>query len=184
MLVIMGWRCRSASKELSDTVEDSDSQVQQKPADVHTALAPSPVVALPASPPPGSLPQCPPPPSLLTSHPSSLPIITTSHHPHLPSSHPTSHHPHLPPPLIITTPHHLPSSPPTSHHHHLPPAPIITSSYHHHLPLGGRGRGAARAASECGAQESEEIASDLRARASHQHHPGQGALVSRNQEDW
>ena len=126
MLVIMGWRCRSASKELSDTVEDSDSQVQQKPADVHTALAPSPVVALPASPPPGSLPQCPPPPSLLTSHPSSLPIITTSHHPHLPSSHPTSHHPHLPPPPIIPTSHHLPSSPPTCHHHQLLSSPPPT----------------------------------------------------------
>ena len=73
---------------------------------------------------------------------SPLPIVTTSHRHHLPSSTSLRHHfPSSPLPIAPTSlPHHSPSSSlpfvTTSHRHHFPssPLPIVTTSLRHHFP--------------------------------------------------
>ena len=73
---------------------------------------------------------------------SPLPIVTTSHRHHLPSSTSLRHHfPSSPLPIVPTSlPHHSPSSSlpfvTTSHRHHFPssPLPFVTTSHRHHFP--------------------------------------------------
>ena len=73
---------------------------------------------------------------------SPLPIVTTSHRHHLPSSTSLPHYfPSSPLPIVPTSlPHHSPSSSlpfvTTSHRHHFPssPLPIVTTSLRHHFP--------------------------------------------------
>ena len=73
---------------------------------------------------------------------SPLPIVTTSHRHHLPSSTSLPHYfPSSPLPIVPTSlPHHSPSSSlpfvTTSHRHHFPssPLPFVTTSHRHHFP--------------------------------------------------
>ena len=73
---------------------------------------------------------------------SPLPIVTTSHRHHLPSSTSLRHHfPSSPLPIVPTSlPHHSPSSSlpfvTTSHRHHFPssPLPFVSTSHRHHFP--------------------------------------------------
>ena len=73
---------------------------------------------------------------------SPLPIVTTSHRHHLPSSTSLPHYfPFSPLPIVPTSlPHHSPSSSlpfvTTSHRHHFPssPLPFVTTSHRHHFP--------------------------------------------------
>ena len=82
------------------------------------------------------------PPQLTTSLPHPLPIVTTSHRHHLPSSTSLRHHfPSSPLPIVPTSlPHHSPSSSlpfvTTSHRHHFlsSPLPFVTTSHRHHFP--------------------------------------------------